>query len=971
MLYGFRIKAIKVKVLFCIISISLILILSFQNKKNPFSTTKLKEDSFSFEDLQNYQNPDLNFIIHKADSLKKVYFERRSWDTCLSILSTKTLKAVSSDQPLLTLQYLNEFENIFDKCPKKEIMKLDSLLREKALRRAEYFTMIQENNKAILIYDTLSKYILKRGFLYKDDDDALQACYYQLGYLKYDLGEIQNGIYFFHKAEKDYIKDKSPEMNFGSVLFARLAEGYRLLGDTVKTLNYQICSKKLSEILYHNKKQHPSFITSNYQSFAEYYIYLKQFDNALKLLSLSDNLNSKDASLIIKNLSLKGDIYCQKKKYEIAEGLYNIALDTALRSYGKIHPKVASIYLKLSKLYKEEGKQTLALKYSQKALGAAFAEFENKSDFEAIPNIHLKNIVDKIGFLEILDFRTDLFNEEALNQKGYLKSSYNNGLLAIALIDTIRTSYISDFDKQHLADMSFKIFEKNLQTTHTLYQKAQNKEMKSLYLNTAFEVMEKSKAYVLFNTLRGGQNEKTLTENDRAMLIYYRNEITKLDKEVYKLTLKYKSANDTNVNKIQLELKDILYQYDTFIVSLHNRYPVFENQATISISQVHKLLISQDAFVEYFTGDSALYRIYICQNSQECRFDKLTISAKALEKICVDLRESITPLSNSDNINKGLNTFTLLSSQLYNLLLKDIDNASIKRLFIAADGALHFIPFNLLLTGPSLAHGYSELPYLIKNKTINNVISGTVWQYQRSSLKRNRAQSVFGGFAPNYIESSPTSNPNIIKPRFDNMPKAIAEVKQIATQFKCDTPYLNEQATERMFRDRAGLYRILHLSMHSEPNSENSNFSQLVFHQPSKDADYDNFLYLNELQTLQLNADIAVLSACETGIGKFKRGEGVINLAGAFIDAGVPTTVFSLWKLPTGSTQDIGVEFYTNLKKGYYTDEAMRQAKLKFLKTNGELANPYYWAGLIPMGDVTSLDTESLPFTKKLIVSQK
>ena len=966
MLFDFKIKLNKVKILFCIISISVFL--SFQ-KKNPLLTIKPKEGSFSFKDLQNYQKYSLDLIIEKADSLQKVYSERRSWDTCISILGTKILATVNLNKPLLTQQYVKEFEDFLNECPKNEIYKLDSLLREKDMRIAEYYTMIQENNKAICIYDTLATYILKRGFLYKDDDDNLQVCYYQIGYLKYDLGEIENGIHYFQKAAEEYLKDKTPDMNFGSVLFAKLAERYKLLGDTIRTEYYYNRSIELTKKLYKIKKAGLNYTVSNYQTFAKYYISLKQFDKALELLFISDNLNSKDNFLIIRNLNLKGDIYCQKKKFQIADSLYHTALDIALNNYGKIHPEVALIYLRLSKLYYKEKKKSIALQYCQRALAATYAKFENQSDFKAIPYMHLKNIADKIGFLEILDFRTDLFYEAALTQKEYLKSSYDNGLLAIALIDTIRTDYISDFDKQYLADVSFKIFEKNLHIIYSFYDKVQDKDTKSLYLNTAFEVMEKSKSYVLFNTLRGGQAERKLIPRDRLKLFYYRDKITMLDKDLYNLKLNNKNY-DTTTQKKELELNETRYQYDTFKVGLHNRYPTFEQNATTFITRVQKLLLSQDAFVEYFTGDSALYRIYISQNAQECRFDKISISAKSLEKICLDLRESITPLSNSDNINKGLNTFTLLSSQLYNLLLKDIDNASIKRLFIAADGALHFIPFNLLLTEPSLAHDYSELPYLIKNKTINNVISGTVWQYQRSSLKRNRAQSVFGGFAPNYFEPSSTSNSNLnyIKPKFDNMPKAIAEVKQIATQFKCDTPYLNEQATERMFRDRAGLYRILHLSMHSEPNSENSNFSQLVFHQPSKDADYDNFLYLNELQTLQLNADIAVLSACETGIGKFKRGEGVINLAGAFIDAGVPTTVFSLWKLPTGSTQDIGVEFYTNLKKGYYTDEAMRQAKLKFLETNGELANPYYWAGLIPMGDVTSLDTESQPFTKKLIV---
>ena len=113
---------------------------------------------------------------------------------------------------------------------------------------------------------------------------------------------------------------------------------------------------------------------------------------------------------------------------------------------------------------------------------------------------------------------------------------------------------------------------------------------------------------------------------------------------------------------------------------------------------------------------------------------------------------------------------------------------------------------------------------------------------------------------------------------------------------------------------------------------------------------------------MQLNADLAVLSACNTGYGKLSRGEGVMSLARAFTYAGVPATVTSLWKVPDLTTREIMVDFYKNLKQGMSKDAALRQAKLTYLKNAPEsiAANPFFWAGFVPMGNMEAMDmTES------------
>ena len=149
---------------------------------------------------------------------------------------------------------------------------------------------------------------------------------------------------------------------------------------------------------------------------------------------------------------------------------------------------------------------------------------------------------------------------------------------------------------------------------------------------------------------------------------------------------------------------------------------------------------------------------------------------------------------------------------------------------------------------------------------------------------------------------------------------------------------------------------MLHLAMHSNVNNENSEFSNLEF---STDNE-DNKLYISELYNMSFNADLAVLSACNTAVGHLKKGEGLISVSKAFTYAGVPSTVTSLWKVPDKETSKIMVSFYHYLKDGKPKNEALQLAKLNYLNTTNDalLKHPYYWAGFIISGDVSPITSQ-------------
>ena len=154
--------------------------------------------------------------------------------------------------------------------------------------------------------------------------------------------------------------------------------------------------------------------------------------------------------------------------------------------------------------------------------------------------------------------------------------------------------------------------------------------------------------------------------------------------------------------------------------------------------------------------------------------------------------------------------------------------------------------------------------------------------------------------------------------------------------------------TKRNFNKKAPAYGVLHLSTHAS-SGDYVKASNLSF--------YDDTMFLNEFYSLDLNTNLVVLSACETAIGEFQRGEGIVSLARGFFYAGVESIVTTLWKLDDKSSLELMPAFYGNMKAGMTKDVALQKAKLNFLNNNQDFrAHPLYWASFVPVGNMEILE---------------
>lgn len=176
--------------------------------------------------------------------------------------------------------------------------------------------------------------------------------------------------------------------------------------------------------------------------------------------------------------------------------------------------------------------------------------------------------------------------------------------------------------------------------------------------------------------------------------------------------------------------------------------------------------------------------------------------------------------------------------------------------------------------------------------------------------------------------------------------KYFAKEVETAARLYDTQPLVGEDATESVVKARAGEYSFVHLSVDGELNEHNPLFSAVLL---APDEENDGRLEVHEVYGLDLGeTDLVVLSACETKLGKLLGGDEIVGLHRAFIYAGTPSVVASLWSVEARSTAVLMERFYEHLKKGMNKAEALRQAQLETMR---DYPNPFYWAGFSLVGD--------------------
>ncbi|MDP4187480.1 MAG: CHAT domain-containing protein, partial [Bacteroidota bacterium] len=265
---------------------------------------------------------------------------------------------------------------------------------------------------------------------------------------------------------------------------------------------------------------------------------------------------------------------------------------------------------------------------------------------------------------------------------------------------------------------------------------------------------------------------------------------------------------------------------------------------------------------------------------------------------------------------------------------------------------------------------FKDLPYLIRDHSVRYSYSAGLIEAQKEQFAKWHPRLL--AFAPDYVDGKGKSLLAYTGQRqgYEPLPGVAEEVMSIA-RFMPGKIILGRKATKTAFNTFANDYDVLHLAMHAVINDENPMFSTLVF---ASDNPGSSMGLLNtfEIYNQDLHARMAVLSACNTGKGQLRKGEGMISLARGFAYAGVPSIVMTLWSVNDNSSAKLMTGFYSFLAKGADKASSLRNAKLNYIQQASVLkSHPFYWAGYVLTGSNSPLylsGTSYIPLAGLLLI---
>ncbi len=266
-----------------------------------------------------------------------------------------------------------------------------------------------------------------------------------------------------------------------------------------------------------------------------------------------------------------------------------------------------------------------------------------------------------------------------------------------------------------------------------------------------------------------------------------------------------------------------------------------------------------------------------------------------------------------------------------------------KKLIIIADGLLNYIPFAALNTDPE------GITYLAESHAISYVNSATLLSELR---QRQPKEHTVLAFAPSFDGNVSVSNAD--RGKLLPLPNNKKEVEQILTSFN-GRSFVDGEASLINFKSQLSSFGMVHLATHAIFDDAAPEYSYLAFSQNGNAI--EDLLYVADLYNLKIEADLITLSACESGIGDLKRGEGFMSLARGFFYSGAASIASTLWKINDASTTTLMDGFYKNLSKGDAKDVALQNTQVEFLNANREngFSHPYYWSGFVISGNTVPL----------------
>lgn len=787
---------------------------------------------------------------------------------------------------------------------------------------------------------------------------------YKIGYIYYTMDELDKAVYYAKlcilEAKKHNVKvlesaayliitrctkNSDPEIAESFAKKGLMIANTAKLNQTVKkefhtqlAVLYSYFLKKYdlaiqyadSSIQYFEKEANSAEAFINlYCSNAISYNELKDtigFKNTVKRIdSLLNTKELKNHPSFFQSLNSVANIYYMTGQHQKAQQYYQRSMEEyQAKKYPDDSPDISG-------LYTDQGLMFIYLK-----------------DFSAFDSLYAES---RFYFTKNKPLDTLINNLDYQRMESLLKY-YNYGLFAIC----------KNPEKNHLIDSALNLFELQYKLASAIFARFdfntntvndQTKRLKSssdailnseMLSNMSAEQIEKF--WMISSTIKSFD----LVNKKLSKQFSYENNI-----DFRKLKSRLLSCKETDSLYRQYFDEYILFCMDNHLDAIiRNNNPYDPKILTDSYKKIKEIfnLNTEILVLDLYKTDSAISIFSI--RGGRLDYDIMQIENE-LNNDFSELERDVKTQNYHSN-----KAFRKLEGFLSNIIGK---NDKIKKISIIADGELLMFPFELMqYKGNSIISkyeiSYNYSPYLMlesihntKNKKDFLLAVAPVFENASSSIGLALRDDVEAMEEENEDEGLFRDNRNLAP-----LPYTKNEVETIQSIFindqKATEVYIGDKATEKACRSGIEKYDIIHFATHGYSSKKEPSFSRLILafdEESNVSSENDAFLFMDEIYELSLNADLVVLSACKTGVGKIVDGEGVMALPRGFIYAGVPNVIASLWKVHDEKTKDLMVSFYKHfLEDKVSYSEALRLAKLDCIE-KGFL--PIDWAGFVLIGN--------------------
>jgi len=758
----------------------------------------------------------------------------------------------------------------------------------------------------------------------KDNTKEAAQCYSNLSVLYWSIGK-------YNQAEENALLALQLRQTIFGNESEETAASLNDLGlvygstDADKALDYYEKAKAVYEKMYNT--DHPKIAVANtniglmYFNLKLYGDAINNFESALSIWRKKYPEGHSNEALVLVNL---GRAYQQLKNDKAAIEYYEKALVLYKKNYGNKHPDIAVVYNQIASIHIADNQFAVALTDLQNSLCANVPTF---NELSFLKNPSIESFYNGKVLLYSLRLKAQALEAKYYGQSLKLKElklALSTLQLCDSLIDNIRHNSLNENDKIELGAIAHEAYEDGVRIATAISEMTLQQKK---YREIAFYFAEKSKSAVLQESIAEAQAKsfagipEEILEEEKSK----KSEITFL---AHQLSEK---PNAEEEKKLRSTLFNANLNYQKWIKKLEQDYPAYFNlkfsSISASASDVEKSILPQQAVVSYFIDKKSkrLYQFVITSK-------KLKIKTNELPG---NFERSIKGFINSLLYS---NFSAYQNAQLIAGLLKPQVPSSVKKITLIPSGILSSIPFEALSYKKIKGKDFNDVSFFVDQWSISYEFAAGL-MLQKGKDKNNASNNIFL-VAPVHFNENFNLN---------DLPGTEQEVKNISNLFQAQSKVaLLASATESLLKTKEiGNYKYLHLATHGIVDVKDPANSEIFLNSTASD---DGNLFSSEIYNLDLNADLAVLSACETGLGKFSEGEGVIGLSRALTYAGAKNIIVSFWKVSDESTSELMVDFYKHLlsNKNENFSEALRQAKIEIKK--GNFSSPYYWAPFVLIG---------------------